>query len=345
MDCTSSVQATLAQGYMPYGEPLWSVGSGSSAYGFTGEDWNTTIQLVFLRARYMQPGLGMFLSRDPWSGDDLRPGSMNGWNYVECRPVNSIDPSGRIPTPNFGSGEGQYEYSCNCGWIDWNHASPGLAKDIIGKVRSAQGRRNGPTPGTFIIPVRQGDMFGNITGNIEVSTNLWHKSLIYDVSLGIYMELQELLEWYQSGVAPIPYLPLINISGFSQEDLMSDLLGFKIAYQADNENPHPDPKGNVRRICDVVGLDEPDYQQKQMSIYIKHFPSFTTNMDWFNPLVGCSVCEPDPNVVKYMFDNLSPVRSSPTGPWRWVSAQICNLIGPHFCGSYYTDYLNNRGSK
>ncbi len=89
-----AAQVTLARGYMPYGEPLWSVGDGNSAYGYTGEDWNTTTQLVFLRARYMQPGLGMFLSHDPWSGDDLRPESMNGWNYVEGNPINRTDPSG-----------------------------------------------------------------------------------------------------------------------------------------------------------------------------------------------------------------------------------------------------------
>ncbi len=90
----SSAQVTLAQGYMPYGERLWSVGSGSSAYGFTGEDWNVTTQLVFLRARYLQPGLGMFLSRDPWRGDDLQPMTFNGWGYVEGDPVNNTDPSG-----------------------------------------------------------------------------------------------------------------------------------------------------------------------------------------------------------------------------------------------------------
>jgi len=47
-----AAQVTLARGYMPYGEPLWSVGNGSSAYGFTGEDWDVTTQLLFLRTRY-----------------------------------------------------------------------------------------------------------------------------------------------------------------------------------------------------------------------------------------------------------------------------------------------------
>ena len=91
-----AAQITLARGSTPYGEPLWSVGSGSSAYGYTGEDWNTTIQLVFLRARYMQPTLGVFLSRDPWSGDDLRPLTYNGWAYVEGNPINYTDPTGYL---------------------------------------------------------------------------------------------------------------------------------------------------------------------------------------------------------------------------------------------------------
>ena len=43
----------------------------------------------------MQPTLGMFLSRDPWSGDETRPGSMNGFEYVEGNPVNLTDPSGQ----------------------------------------------------------------------------------------------------------------------------------------------------------------------------------------------------------------------------------------------------------
>ena len=42
----------------------------------------------------MQPRLGIFLARDPWSGDQLRPGSMNGWNYGDDNPVNRVDPSG-----------------------------------------------------------------------------------------------------------------------------------------------------------------------------------------------------------------------------------------------------------
>jgi RHS repeat-associated protein len=81
---------------MPYGEPLWAQGTAISRYAFTGEDYDQSVGLLFLRARYMNPTLGVFLARDPWSGDAMRPGSMNGWNYAQDNPVRFTDPSGRI---------------------------------------------------------------------------------------------------------------------------------------------------------------------------------------------------------------------------------------------------------
>jgi RHS repeat-associated protein len=83
------------QDYEPYGSMLSSSGSGQSVYGFTGEERDQS-GLIFLRARYLQPRLGIFLSRDPWSGDQLRPGSMNGYSYVEGDPIDQADPTGRI---------------------------------------------------------------------------------------------------------------------------------------------------------------------------------------------------------------------------------------------------------
>ena len=75
----------------PYGVPL--SGNGGSPCGFTGEQTDVT-GLVFLRARYMRPGLGMFLSRDPWEGYELWPGTYNGFNYAMGNPANLSDPAG-----------------------------------------------------------------------------------------------------------------------------------------------------------------------------------------------------------------------------------------------------------
>jgi len=72
-DASGSV--TLARGYTPYGEALWSQGAGSSAYGFVGENFDASVGLVFLRARYYQPRLGQFLIEDTAPGNASLPRS------------------------------------------------------------------------------------------------------------------------------------------------------------------------------------------------------------------------------------------------------------------------------
>ncbi len=105
---------TLAESYEPYGSVLNSTGTASSIFRYSGEEVDTT-GLIYLRARYMQPTSGMFLSHDPWSGDEMRPGSMNGFNYVQGNPINQTDPNGQS---SFAEAE-----CTRLGW--W-----GLAKDF-----------------------------------------------------------------------------------------------------------------------------------------------------------------------------------------------------------------------
>ncbi len=90
---------------------LTSTGTASSIFGYSGEQLDTT-GLIYLRARYLNPRLGLFLARDPWEGDMLRPGSMNGFNYVEGNPVNAVDPTGKVMWGHVTHGE--YEQA-----IEW----------------------------------------------------------------------------------------------------------------------------------------------------------------------------------------------------------------------------------
>ena len=48
----------LARDYDPYGQMVSADGTGSSGYGFTGEQYDRYTQFVFLRARWLTPGLG-----------------------------------------------------------------------------------------------------------------------------------------------------------------------------------------------------------------------------------------------------------------------------------------------
>ena len=87
----SAGQIPLAQSYEPYGDVLNSAGTGTTSYGFTGE-WTDGTGLINLRARYMNTGVGRFMSRDTWGGDYNRPLSLNRWAYAEGNPIIFTDP-------------------------------------------------------------------------------------------------------------------------------------------------------------------------------------------------------------------------------------------------------------
>jgi RHS repeat-associated protein len=85
----------FAASYDPYGIPFEQFGLGGSL-GFTGEMTDAN-GLQYLRARYYNPALGTFLSRDPVMG--MVGGQAIRWNpytYAGANPANYVDPSGKI---------------------------------------------------------------------------------------------------------------------------------------------------------------------------------------------------------------------------------------------------------
>ncbi len=77
-----------------WGLPTTSTGSSSQPFGFTGEPRDST-GLTYLRARYYDPALGRFTSRDTWTGSMATSGSQNRYAYVTGNPATLTDPSGR----------------------------------------------------------------------------------------------------------------------------------------------------------------------------------------------------------------------------------------------------------
>ena len=64
---------TLTQSCSPFGEVLNTSSESTTDYGLTGQMFDPTTGLVYLRARYYGVGDGRFLSRDVWEGDDIVP--------------------------------------------------------------------------------------------------------------------------------------------------------------------------------------------------------------------------------------------------------------------------------
>jgi RHS repeat-associated protein len=57
-------------------------GSYGAGYGFTGEQTDPN-DLLYLRARYDDPSLGVFTGRDPLEGTMHNPLSINGYSWVD----------------------------------------------------------------------------------------------------------------------------------------------------------------------------------------------------------------------------------------------------------------------
>jgi RHS repeat-associated protein len=81
--------------YDAFGNALVTTGSTPNVYLYRGEQFDPDLGLYYLRARYYNPATGRFTSRDPLSGDGLRPGSFHKYLYAEGDPANLVDPSGR----------------------------------------------------------------------------------------------------------------------------------------------------------------------------------------------------------------------------------------------------------
>jgi RHS repeat-associated protein len=149
--------------YEPFGKVLQQAGSSDTVYGFTGEQYDTSTNQLYLRARYYDPALHTFMSQDPWSGNGGRPQSMNGWSYVNNSPVNLADPTGMKPFPDDcrSAGPTAVEYG-NCVRKYYGVEPPNEQgfTDIVlhfQMVQGVQGCWEGP------VPYRAGGYFEGVT--------------------------------------------------------------------------------------------------------------------------------------------------------------------------------------
>ena len=63
-------------------------------FRYCGEYYDEETGEVYLRARYYQPNIGRFLTRDSYTGQDDEPQSLHLYTYCENDGVNAWDPSG-----------------------------------------------------------------------------------------------------------------------------------------------------------------------------------------------------------------------------------------------------------
>ena len=87
-------QAVVVQrtAYTPYGA---SIGAQKDGVGYTGHVMDGSTGLTYMQQRYMDPGVGVFLSVDPVTALSGVRGMFNRYRYAGNNPFKFIDPDGR----------------------------------------------------------------------------------------------------------------------------------------------------------------------------------------------------------------------------------------------------------
>jgi RHS repeat-associated protein len=92
-DSTGTVTDTYD--YDAWGNTVNTTGSTPNVYLYRGEQYDSDLNLYYLRARYLNPLSGRFLGRDPAAGQTKTPATLHKYLYAGGNPVSAIDPSGR----------------------------------------------------------------------------------------------------------------------------------------------------------------------------------------------------------------------------------------------------------
>ena len=73
--------------YNAYGELMEQTGDTENHYLYTGEYYDGTSNLYYLRARYMNPSTGTFISMDTYEGSIYDPDTLHKYLYANGNPV------------------------------------------------------------------------------------------------------------------------------------------------------------------------------------------------------------------------------------------------------------------
>jgi len=169
-------------------------------------------------------------------------------------------------------------YTCVCGWIDLGHARPDGALALWNRIRKEIGKPSGDRSGfkvTYSQSMSAGPFSASYLKEYWVKRGL-PKAKQESVALSIFMEISLGFEALQSG---FPF-NLTTDSGFSAEDLVSDLLGF---YRA------------LRPNLDYISMCEPVDKQTALKVWDTHGAVGGRKNYQFAPLLyPCSVCKGSP---------------------------------------------------
>ncbi|WP_176835548.1 MULTISPECIES: RHS repeat protein [unclassified Paenibacillus] len=80
--------------YDIWGNPVTTQETVAQPFRYSGEFWDSSTGLQYLRARWYDPSVGRFINEDTYEGDISNPLSLNLYTYVSNNPLRYTDPTG-----------------------------------------------------------------------------------------------------------------------------------------------------------------------------------------------------------------------------------------------------------
>ncbi|MDO5577314.1 MAG: RHS repeat-associated core domain-containing protein, partial [Fibrobacter sp.] len=110
MLCDDEGTVTDRYTYDAFGNLTEKIGLTENSYLYCGEQYDSFTGLYYLRARYMSPTTGTFITMDEYAGSVFEPVSLHKYLYANANPVMYCDPSGYFAT-HFDYQTGEVGYS------------------------------------------------------------------------------------------------------------------------------------------------------------------------------------------------------------------------------------------
>uniref|UniRef100_UPI0013E8B6E8 RHS repeat-associated core domain-containing protein n=1 Tax=Longirhabdus pacifica TaxID=2305227 RepID=UPI0013E8B6E8 len=96
--------------YDIWGNPIVEKETVHNPFRYSGELWDSTTELQYLRARWYDPSVGRFINEDSYEGELNSPLTQNLYTYVLNNPLKYIDPSGNYCV----SADGNWAHDGGC---------------------------------------------------------------------------------------------------------------------------------------------------------------------------------------------------------------------------------------
>jgi len=168
-------QVVATYEYDVFGKIRNETGSANNNLKYIGEQYDEETGFIYLRARYYDPSIGRFITKDTFAGFGTNPQSLNRYAYAYNNPINLIDPSGHSPLEGTG---GTWLDGLNKTIIIVNISPKPLTMEEGAKIRNkymdffSEPNTQQAFKNTFfvVVNVKAHFMIGVIMSKLEIST-------------------------------------------------------------------------------------------------------------------------------------------------------------------------------